>query len=144
MKLANARTKKTSNRKKTSTKRKTQASKTQSNLVRVCLLLSLIAISIIAFFQLGIVGTFFYHLANLLLGSLASIFYLLLILGSLLVFIRFDLQRIPARYYVGVLFLFIAWLMLEGLNEVVNQESWSVLRGIGSNVFSILSGSALG
>lgn len=67
MKLANARTKKTSNRKKTSTKRKTQASKTQSNLVRVCLLLSLIAISIIAFFQLGIVGTFFYHLANLLL-----------------------------------------------------------------------------
>ena len=92
MKLANARTKKTSNRKKTSTKRKTQASKTQSNLVRVCLLLSLIAISIIAFFQLGIVGTFFYHLANLLLGSLASIFYLLLILGSLLVFIRFDLH----------------------------------------------------
>ena len=143
MKLANARTKKTSNRKKTTAKRKTQASKTQSNLVRVCLLLSLVAISIIALFQFGIVGMFFYHLVNILLGSLTSLFYLLLISGCILAFIRFDFHRIPTRYYVGVLFLLIAWLMLEGLNEVVNQESWSVLREIGSNIFSILSGSTL-
>ena len=143
MKLANARTKKTSNRKKNTTKRKTQASKTQSNLVRVCLLLCGIAISIIALFQFGLVGIFFYHLANILFGSLTVLFYLFFIAICILSFIHFDFHRIPYRYYIGVLFLLGAWLMMEGLHEITNQQSWSVLSSIGANIFNILSGSAL-
>ena len=59
-------------RKKKSTKRKTTKKKTttqtQSNLVRVCLLLFGIALSIITIMQLGIVGELLYGFVNYLFG----------------------------------------------------------------------------
>lgn len=142
--MANAKknTKRKTSRKKTlSAKRKTQANGNHANLVRMCLLLCGISISIIALFQFGIVGTFFFHFANVLIGSLTILFYIGAILVCLFAFIRFDFQKIPVRYYVGGLFLAIAFLMIQGLREITQEESWSVLTMIVNHLFSILQGS---
>lgn len=144
--MANARkqTKKNTTRKKsTASKRKTQASRTQSNLLRMCLLLCGIAISIIALFQFGITGVFFYHLANIVVGSLTPLFYLAIMAGCVLGLIHFDFKKIPLRYQVGVLFLLLAWLMVEGLRETEASQSWSALSMIGQHFFDVLSGNLL-
>lgn len=108
-------------RKKKSTKRKTTKKKTitqtQSNLVRVCLLLFGIALSIITIMQLGIVGELLYGFVNYLFGVLTIPLLILAMAFSIVSLVKRDGLNIPARYSVGVGLLLVAWLLFESIGE---------------------------
>ena len=108
-------------RKKKSMKRKTTKKKTttqtQSNLVRVCLLLFGIALSIITIMQLGIVGELLYGFVNYLFGVLTIPLLILAMAFSIVSLVKRDGLNIPARYSVGVGLLLVAWLLFESIGE---------------------------
>ena len=105
--MAAAKSKSKSNTRSKSTRRnkktKTQAARNDTNLVRVCLLLSCVALSIIALFQFGVVGKIIFHLISLFIGNLTILFLLMVTLFCVLDLFRFDFRKINTRYWTAIL-----------------------------------------
>lgn len=97
--MANAKRKKRT-RKKT-TKKNQSTKKTQSNALRMCLLLFIATMAILATIQVGIVGAFLYHLVALFVGIFTIPVLILLIAVCLLQLIRFSFERIKPRYWIA-------------------------------------------
>ena len=117
--MANAKRKKTNTKRKSTQKKKT--AQTQSNLFRMCLLLCIVALAIIAIMQLGPAGTILNRLVYFFFGSLT---FLLLI--ALIVFCAFSLFKkedstIPVRYQAGLVFFMLAWLLFVALGQYKNN-----------------------
>lgn len=116
-------------RRRTTTKKKSSIKKTQSNLIRVCLLLFGMALCVIAIFHLGVVGQFIYQLFNLIFGTWDIVIMLAIIgLCGLLLFKK-TLDEISIRYYVGFLFIVLAWLLFEACQEFSTRSDASFWYG---------------
>ena len=142
--MAAAKSKSKSNTRSKSTRRntktKTQAARNDTNLVRVCLLLSCVALSIIALFQFGVVGKIIFHLISLFIGNLTILFLLMVTLFCVLDLFRFDFRKINTRYWTAILLAMIGWLLLQGLHELTQGQSWSALQSIMSDLFAYIRG----
>ena len=107
--MAKARKKTT---RKKSTKKKTQTSWLHSNLFRLCFLICMICISIIAVLEFGIVGAFLKHFFEFLFGALTNgLFILNATLCAVLIFHK-EQPVIRKRYMFGILF-FGTWLNFD-------------------------------
>lgn len=102
-------------RKSTQTKKNTQA---QSNLIRVCLLLCFIALSIIAMMQFGVVGSFLYRFVYFFFGALT---FVLLFCFILFCFFQINTEKTfdcALQYKLGLLFLFYPFFYFYPLDNV--------------------------
>ena len=142
--MAAAKSKRKSNTRSKSTRRntksKTQAARNDTNLVRVCLLLCCVALSIIALFQFGIVGDIIFHLISVFIGNLTILFLLMAALFCVLDLFHFDFRKINSRYGIAVLLAMIGWLLLQGLHELTQGQSWSALQSIFGDLFAYIRG----
>ena len=112
--MAKARKKTT---RKKSTKKKTQTSWLHSNLFRLCFLICMICISIIAVLEFGIVGAFLKHFFEFLFGALTNgLFILNATLCAVLIFHK-EQPVIRKRYMFGILFLALGLSLISSIME---------------------------
>lgn len=130
--------KKKQTKKKTTSKSKKTESLTQSTLFRVCLALCLIAVSVISFLKLGIVGSFCFQFFSYFLGSATYLVLFLLVLGCLILLTKKDLKQIHIKYYVAAALVLLGWLLLETILKTQPLPVWSALSDTFENTFDIL------
>ena len=106
--MANAKRKKRTRKKTTKKNRSTK--KTQSNALRMCLLLFIATMAILAMIQVGIVGGFLYRLVALFVGIFTIPVLVLVVIVCLLHLIRFSFERIKPRYWVATCLFLMAGL----------------------------------
>lgn len=141
--MANAKRKKRI-RKKT-TKKNQSTKKTQSNALRMCLLLFIATMAILATIQVGIVGAFLYHLVGLFVGIFTIPVLIFLIAVCLLHLIRFSFERIKPRYWIAAGFFLMAGLLFVSIQEFADlgRNYWFGLRFIFDHFISILAGEVM-
>lgn len=88
----------------------------QFALLRLCLFLCMVALSVIALFRMGVVGGFLFELAALFIGWLAVPFYILLMTLCILLII-YRRQRLPKRYLAGFLCIFLCMSLFLAIRE---------------------------
>ena len=101
-------------RKSTQTKKNTQA---QSNLIRVCLLLCFIALSIIAMMKFGVVGSFLYRFVYFFFGALS---FVLLFCFILFCFFQINTEKsfdCALQYKLGILFFILSILLFLSIGQ---------------------------
>ena len=135
--MAKAR-KKTTRRK--STKKKTQTSWLHSNLFRLCFLICMICISIIAVLEFGIVGAFLKHFFEFLFGALTNgLFILNATLCAVLIFHK-EQPVIRKRYMFGILFLALGLSLISSIIEFKPHPGSYGLKYIMENAGNIITG----
>ncbi|MDX8418197.1 FtsK/SpoIIIE family DNA translocase [Absicoccus intestinalis] len=141
--MANAKRKKRT-RKKT-TKKNQSTKKTQSNALRMCLLLFIATMAILATIQVGIVGAFLYHLVALFVGIFTIPVLILLIAVCLLQLIRFSFERIKPRYWIATGLFLMAGLLFVSIQEFaeLGRNDWFGLQFIFGHFISILAGEVM-
>lgn len=90
----------------------------QSNLIRVCLLLCFIALSIIAMMKFGVVGSFLYRFVYFFFGALS---FVLLFCFILFCFFQINTEKsfdCALQYKLGILFLFYLFFYFYPLDNV--------------------------
>lgn len=110
---------------KSSPKKKTQTNQKSNDLVRMCLMLFIILMGIMAFMKYGIVGTFLYQLISLFFGNMTSIFIILMIIGCILPLVKFDFKSIPLQMYIGGAMILIGWLMFFAIRSTSDLTAWA-------------------
>ncbi|MBB5183888.1 DNA translocase FtsK [Catenisphaera adipataccumulans] len=135
--MAAAKRKRTQTKRKTA-KKKTNRNKTQSNLSRVCLLLCLIAVCIMAVFRLGMVGTFFYQLFNLFVGTLAVPMMIVGILICFMVFFDVSVDSKWIRYVWGGVLIILSLDLLLAVQEFPQEPYWYGFAHTAENAMNIL------
>lgn len=128
--------KKKTTKKKTNTKKKNQQN--QSPLVRVCLSLCFIVISVISFLKLGIVGSFCFQFFAYFLGNFTYVALIGIVFLCLFTLIKKDLSSIKKRYFVAAAFASIGWLLLEATLQNNPAPVWNLLTNIWNNSLNIL------
>ena len=135
--MAKAR-KKTTRRK--STKKKTQTSWLHSNLFRLCFLICMICISIIAVLEFGIVGAFLKHFFEFLFGALTNgLFILNATLCAVLIFHK-EQPVIRKRYMFGILFLALGLSLISSIMEFKPHPGSYGLEYVMKNAGNIIMG----
>ena len=135
--MAKAR-KKTTRRK--STKKKTQTSWLHSNLFRLCFLICMICISIIAVLEFGIVGAFLKHFFEFLFGALTNgLFILNATLCAVLIFHK-EQPVIRKRYMFGILFLALGLSLISSIMEFKPHPGSFGLEYVMKNAGNIIMG----
>ena len=131
-----AKAKKTKNR--TNRKKKeTKPTWTQSNIVRVCLFLCMIGISILALLRMGMMGNFLYQFVVLFLGTATPIFYILFIVWCAFCTF-FPSKKIPKRYILALILLGCAYLLFVGIESYQGRPAWYGLQTTIGSAFDIL------
>ena len=132
--MAKARKKTT---RKKSTKKKTQTSWLHSNLFRLCFLICMICISIIAVLEFGIVGAFLKHF---LFGALTNgLFILNATLCAVLIFHK-EQPVIRKRYMFGILFLALGLSLISSIMEFKPHPGSYGLEYVMKNAGNIIMG----
>lgn len=135
--MAKARKKTT---RKKSTKKKTQTSWLHSNLFRLCFLICMICISIIAVLEFGIVGAFLKHFFEFLFGALTNgLFILNATLCAVLIFHK-EQPVIRKRYMFGILFLALGLSLISSIMEFKPNPGSYGLKYIMENAGNIITG----
>lgn len=135
--MAKARKKTT---RKKSTKKKTQTSWLHSNLFRLCFLICMICISIIAVLEFGIVGAFLKHFFEFLFGALTNgLFILNATLCAVLIFHK-EQPVIRKRYMFGILFLALGLSLISSIMEFKPHPGSYGLEYVMKNVGNIIMG----
>ncbi len=136
--------KKTTKRKSTTTKKKTSTQKQtdwlHSEVFQVCLFLCFIALSIIAIFKFGVIGSFIFNIFALLVGNFT--YALLLLFVCIFAYKSFNLEGrlLRPRYCFGILAFIFAWLLLQSVLEFSPQEAWYGLSYVTRHTPEILRG----
>ena len=130
--------------KKKTTKKKTQKKsapkKTQSRLFRVCLLLCIAVLCIIALLHLGPVGSILFQFFNWLFGSFGFVM-ILLIMGFCLYSIPYRKEPfLVTRHYVGMALLGSAWMLLVAVRGFQADSYWSMLETTFGQFIAIIGG----
>ena len=135
--MAKARKKTT---RKKSTKKKTQTSWLHSNLFRLCFLICMICISIIAVLEFGIVGAFLKHFFEFLFGALTNgLFILNATLCAVLIFHK-EQPVIRKRYMFGILFLALGLSLISSIMEFKPHPGSYGLEYVMKNAGNIIMG----
>ena len=135
--MAKARKKTT---RKKSTKKKTQTSWLHSNLFRLCFLICMICISIIAVLEFGIVGAFLKHFFEFLFGALTNgLFILNATLCAVLIFHK-EQPMIRKRYMFGILFLALGLSLISSIMEFKPHPGSYGLEYVMKNAGNIIMG----
>lgn len=135
--MAKARKKTT---RKKSTKKKTQTSWLHSNLFRLCFLICMICISIIAVLEFGIVGAFLKHFFEFLFGALTNgLFILNATLCAVLIFHK-EQPVIRKRYMFGILFLALGLSLISSIMEFKPHPGSFGLEYVMKNAGNIIMG----
>lgn len=135
--MAKARKKTT---RKKSTKKKTQTSWLHSNLFRLCFLICMICISIIAVLEFGIVGAFLKHFFEFLFGALTNgLFILNATLCAVLIFHK-EQPVIRKRYMFGILFLALGLSLISSIMEFKPHPGSYGLEYVMENAGNIIMG----
>ena len=135
--MAKARKKTT---RKKSTKKKTQTSWLHSNLFRLCFLICMICISIIAVLEFGIVGVFLKHFFEFLFGALTNgLFILNATLCAVLIFHK-EQPVIRKRYMFGILFLALGLSLISSIMEFKPHPGSYGLEYVMENAGNIIMG----
>lgn len=135
--MAKARKKTT---RKKSTKKKTQTSWLHSNLFRLCFLICMICISIIAVLEFGIVGAFLKHFFEFLFGALTNgLFILNATLCAVLIFHK-EQPVISKRYMFGILFLALGLSLISSIMEFKPHPGSYGLEYVMKNAGNIIMG----
>lgn len=135
--MAKARKKTT---RKKSTKKKTQTSWLHSNLFRLCFLICMICISIIAVLEFGIVGVFLKHFFEFLFGALTNgLFILNATLCAVLIFHK-EQPVIRKRYMFGILFLALGLSLISSIMEFKPHPGSYGLEYVMKNAGNIIMG----
>ena len=137
-----AKARKKTTRKKSTKKKQTQTSWVHTNLFRLCLLICMIVLSLIALFNLGIVGTFLSRLFSFVFG----LFSKLLFIGSILycgykIFYKEDLE-IRKRYVVGLICFCLAFCLGVAIFENQPNSGKVAFDTLMSNAGAIFTGDA--
>ena len=133
--------KKKNTRKKTTTKKKTQTTNLKENrLFRLSVLLFIMAISIIALFKFGILGSFFFQLFNYFFGVLAYVVLIGIILYCVSTILQVDTSVIKARQIVGAILLFVAIQLFVGMQDYNGSTFWAGFFQVTENTVPILLG----
>ena len=135
--MAKAR-KKTTRRK--STKKKTQTSWLHSNLFRLCFLICMICISIIAVLEFGVVGAFLKHFFEFLFGALTNGFFILIATYCSVLIFHKDKSFIRKRYLFGILFLALGLSLVSSILEFKPHPGSYGLEYVMKNAASIIMG----
>lgn len=132
--MANAKRKKRTTRKRNTKKRTT--TQTQSNILRVCLLLCGMALSLIALMRLGTVGLLVYQLASFFVGSLAMLLLLLIFIGCFFFLFRKKSIGLPSRYCFAFLFFVLAWILFVAIREYKDLPNPSMFTFFKETLFN--------
>ncbi|NCC54092.1 MAG: DNA translocase FtsK [Erysipelotrichia bacterium] len=125
-------------KKKTRKKSNSSFSDSEVNLYIYSLLM--IVLSIIGVLEAGPVGEFLTNVVKMLVGNMYGIFYLILIVLSILLVKDKTLKGIRMRYYIGFLLLFIAWLMFCAIPQDETLSGMRVFNDYTSHLQTILAG----
>lgn len=135
--MAKARKKTT---RKKSTKKKTQTSWLHSNLFRLCFLICMICMSIIAVLEFGVVGAFLKHFFEFLFGALTNGLFILTATYCAVLIFHKDQLVIRKRYMFGILFLALGLSLVSSILEFKPHPGSYGLEYVMKNAGSIISG----
>ncbi len=141
--MANAKRKKRTRKKTTKKNRSTK--KTQSNALRMCLLLFIATMAILAMIQVGIVGGFLYRLVALFVGIFTIPVLVLVVIVCLLHLISFSFERIKPRYWVATCLFLMAGLLFVSIQEFsdLGRNYWFGIQFVFRHLIPILSGEVI-
>lgn len=136
--------KKTTKRKSTTTKKKpnkqAQTDWLHSEVFQVCLFLCFIALSIIAIFKFGVIGSFIFNLFALLGGNFTYVLLILFVCLFAYLCFNMDGEGLRPRYCFGVLAFILAWLLLQSVLEFKPNDAWYGLSFVTKHTPQILRG----
>lgn len=124
---------------KSPNRKKTQTSQ-NNDLVRMCLMLFIILMSIMAFMRYGVVGNFLYQLIALFFGNMTMFIIILIIAGCILPLVKFDFESIPLRMYIGAAMIFVGLLMFATIKSTSDLTPWAGFSQLMEHFLDILNG----
>ncbi len=121
-------------------RKKTKQSFVDSDVTLYIYSLLIIVLSIIGLLEVGIVGEFLTKLIIVLVGNMYAVVYLIFILLAIVYMKEKTLKSIKAKYYVGVLLIFLAGITFLALPQDETLTGMRVVDSFNTTIPAIMEG----